>query len=76
VDASFLNIRNINLTYQLPKSITSRIKVNGAQVFVAAENVAFFSKRKGMNNQQNFSGVTSNAYPPARVISGGFNLNF
>lgn len=76
VDASFLNIRNISLSYDLPQSLTSRIKVEGAQVFVSAENVAFFSKRKGMNNQQNFSGVTSNAYPPARIISGGFTLNF
>ncbi|MBX2926767.1 MAG: SusC/RagA family TonB-linked outer membrane protein [Saprospiraceae bacterium] len=76
VDASFLNIRNVNLTYSLPKSFISKMKLNGGNVFVAMENVAFFSKRVGMNNQQAFSGVTSNAYPPARVFSGGFNINF
>ena len=76
IDASYLNIRNINLSYSLPKGLISKWKISGAQVFVGAENVAFFSKRKGMNNQQAFSGVTSNAYPPARVISGGFTLNF
>ncbi len=76
VDASFLNIRNINLTYTLPQSFLSKIRLEGAQIFVSAENVAFFSKRKGMNNQQNFSGVTFNAYPPAKIISGGINLNF
>ena len=76
IDASFLNIRNINLTYSLPKSLVSKFKIEGGQVFVAAENVAFFSKRVGMNNQQAFSGITSNAYPPARVISGGFTLTF
>lgn len=76
VDASYLNIRNVNLSYNLPKALMSKLKLNGAQIFVGAENVAFFSRRKGMNNQQAFSGVTSNAYPPARVISGGFNLTF
>lgn len=76
IDASYLNIRNVNLSYSLPKGLISKWKISGAQVFVGAENVAFFSKRKGMNNQQAFSGVTSNAYPPARVISGGFTLNF
>jgi TonB-linked SusC/RagA family outer membrane protein len=76
IDASYLNIRNVNLSYSLPKALISKWKISGAQVFVGAENVAFFSKRKGMNNQQAFSGVTSNAYPPARVISGGFTLNF
>ncbi|HMO41359.1 MAG TPA: SusC/RagA family TonB-linked outer membrane protein [Saprospiraceae bacterium] len=75
-DASFINIRNINVSYRLPRSFTSRIKINNGQVFVGAENVAFFSRRVGMNNQQAFSGVTSNAYPPARVISGGFNVTF
>lgn len=76
VDASFLNIRNINLSYNLPQSMLGKMKLTGANVFVAMENVAFFSKRVGMNNQQAFSGVTSNAYPPARVLSCGFNINF
>lgn len=75
IDASYLNIRNISLAYALSKSITSRLKINNGQFFVAAENVAFFSKRKGMNNQQAFSGVTSNAYPPARVLTAGITLN-
>lgn len=75
IDASYLNIRNINLTYTLPKSLISKIKANNAQVFATVENVAFFSKRKGMNNQQAFSGVTSNAYPPSRVFTLGFTLN-
>lgn len=75
VDASYLNIRTINLSYNLPKSLVSKMKVNNGQFFVSVENVAFFSKRKGMNNQQAFSGVTSNAYPPARVFTAGFTLN-
>lgn len=75
IDASYLNIRNINLTYTLPKFLISKIKANNAQVFATVENVAFFSKRKGMNNQQAFSGVTSNAYPPSRVFTLGFTLN-
>jgi len=75
-DASFLNIRSISLTYSLPQSLVSRFKITNAQLFVSAENVLFSSKRVGMNNQQAFSGVTSNAYPPARVVSGGVTLNF
>ncbi len=76
IDASYLNIRTVSVTYALPKALLSRWKVNNSQVFVSAENLAFFSKRKGLNNQQAFSGVTSNGYPPARVISAGLSLNF
>jgi hypothetical protein len=76
VDASFFNIRSISLSYNLPQSLISKFKITNAQFFVTGENVAFFSKRKGMNNQQAFSGVTSNAYPPARVVTAGVTLNF
>jgi len=75
IDASYINIRSLNLSYNLPRTMVSRLSLTGAQIFVSAENLAFFSKRKGMNNQQAFSGVTSNAYPPARVISGGLIVN-
>ncbi|MBE7170615.1 MAG: TonB-dependent receptor [Williamsia sp.] len=76
IDASYFNIRTVTLAYTLPKPLLSRLSINNSQVFVSAENAAFFSKRKGMNNQQAFTGVTSNAYPPARVITGGISLNF
>ncbi len=77
VDASYFNIRSINLTYSLPKSLANKMKINGGQFFVSMENVAFFNKNKrvGLNNQQAFSGVTSNAYPPARVFTVGLNFN-
>ncbi len=75
IDASYFNVRTINLSYELPKTILSRINVSNAQVFVSAENLSFSSKRKGLNNQQAFSGVTSNAYPPARIITTGLTLN-
>ncbi|MBC7873701.1 MAG: SusC/RagA family TonB-linked outer membrane protein [Ferruginibacter sp.] len=74
-DASFFNIRTVSLSYDLPQSLISRFRVTNAQFFLSAENVAFFSKRRGMNNQQAFSGVTSNAYPPARIVTIGLSLN-
>ncbi|MCW3088442.1 MAG: TonB-dependent receptor plug [Sediminibacterium sp.] len=75
IDASYLNIRTVSLSHVLPSSVLSKLNLSGGQFFVSAENVAFFAKRKGMNNQQQFSGITSNAYPPARVITVGFTLN-
>jgi TonB-linked SusC/RagA family outer membrane protein len=75
VDASYVNIRAVSLGYDLPESFISRLSITRLQVFVSGENLAFFSRRKGLNNLQHFSGVTSNAYSPARVISAGLNLN-
>ena len=75
IDASYFNIRTINLTYNLPKTILSKIKMSGGQVFISAENVAFISKRKGLNNQTAFTGITGGGYPPARIITAGINFN-
>jgi hypothetical protein len=75
IDASYFNIRSMNVAYQLPQTLLSKARINSAQVFVSAENIAFISKRKGMNNQNAFSGITSNAYPPARVITTGITFN-
>jgi hypothetical protein len=75
VDASYVNIRAVSLGYSLPQSFISRLNISRLQLFVSGENLGFFSKRKGLNNQQHFSGVTTNGYSPVRVISGGLNLN-
>jgi hypothetical protein len=69
IDASFLNIRTVNLSYSFRNLLTT----NG-QFFIAGENLGFISKRRGMNSQQAFSGVTSNAYPSARIITAGLTL--
>jgi TonB-linked SusC/RagA family outer membrane protein len=75
IDASYFNIRTVNFSYTLPKSLINRMKISNGQIFLSLENALFTSKRTGLNNQQAFSGVTSNAYPPARIFSAGININ-
>lgn len=75
-DASYLSINNISLAYNLPRDITSKIGSSGARVFVSAENVHFFTKRKGMNVNGSFAGTTSDSYDAARVINAGISLTF
>lgn len=74
--ASYLSINNINITYNLGKGIVSRLHANSARLFVSAENLKFFTARKGMNVNGAFSGQTSDSYDAARIINFGINLNF
>ncbi|MBF8964842.1 TonB-dependent receptor [Pontibacter sp. FD36] len=74
VDASYLNIRNATLTYSVPSSISSRFSIQNARIYASGENLHLFSARKGMNVGQSFTGVTSNSYTPARVLSLGLNV--
>lgn len=75
-DATYLSINNISLAYNLPKEVISRIGASGVRVFVSAENVHFFTKRKGMNVNGSFGGTTGDTYDAARVLNAGISLNF
>ena len=45
-DASFVRVRNISLTYHIPKTLLDRIKVSNMSVYVNAVNPLLFSKYK------------------------------
>ena len=75
-DASYLNISNINLGYTFPAKWWNG-KINNLRVYIACDNVFYWSKRKGLDPRQSFSGGTTNVnYSPIRTISGGVTLTF
>lgn len=76
IDASYINIRNITLTYTLPSSIPSKLGFDQIKVFAGAENLYVFSKRKGLNPAESFNGTNSPVYTPNRLINAGFNIGF
>ena len=76
VDASYFAIKNITLTYTLPKSLTHKAGLNSVRVFCAADNVALFSHLDGMDPQYNFSGGTGYTYPGNKTWTLGLEVNF
>jgi len=75
IDASYLNLRSVNLSYVLPKTLLDRVNVRNATVYVAGENLGWASQRKGMYVSGSFAGTTSNTYTPARTFTVGLNVN-
>ena len=76
-DASYLSLNNINVGYTFPKSWTKKIGVESFRVYCAADNICYWSKRKGLDPRQDIKGGASNAYySPIRTISGGVRLTF
>ncbi len=76
-DASYLNISNINVGYTLPQSFTQQFGVNSFRVYVACDNVAYWSQRQGLDPRYSFSGSSNySTYAPIRTISGGITLEF
>ncbi|WP_261387344.1 TonB-dependent receptor [Chitinophaga pinensis] len=72
--ASYVNLRRVSLGYTLPKAWTSAMHISGANIFASGENLYLKTARKGMNVTQAFTGVTSNVYSPARVVTVGINV--
>jgi hypothetical protein len=73
-DGSYLNIKNITLSYQLPEDLVNKLKVGGLQVFANIDNVHLFSAKKGMDPQRSFTGTSDFSYVPYRTFSFGFNV--
>ena len=75
--ASYLNLQNVNLGYTLPERLTSKVNIAAIRFYVAAENLYYWSARKGFDPRQSFSSATSAAnYSPMRTVSGGITLKF
>ncbi len=77
VSSNYLSLNNLTLGYTLPHKLMSKIGIQRLRVFVACENVWYWSKRDGLDPRQSITGGASQAYySPVRTISGGINLTF
>ena len=75
-DASYLVIKNVALSYALPKKWAGALKMQGITVSATCENLATFTARQGMNPQQGFSGSQGNYLPTARIYSAAVSFKF
>ena len=75
--ASYLNIENINFGYTFPAKLTRKAMIEKLRLYLACENVAYFSKRKGFDPRQSYTNTTNaTRYSPMRTISIGATVTF
>lgn len=84
-DGSYLRLKTLSLSYNLPKSLLSRISVDKVQLYVTAENLFTITKYKGYDPEVNaaqfqtdpvVSGIDFGTYPQTRTFIFGVNLEF
>lgn len=77
VSSDYLSLNNLTLGYTFPRKWMSKIGIQRLRIYVACENVWYWSTRKGLDPRQSITGGASQAYySPVRTISGGLNLTF
>jgi TonB-linked SusC/RagA family outer membrane protein len=74
--ASYLNLNSITLGYNVPKDLLNNIAMKEAYIFLSGENLAFFNKRKGMNNLGAFNGTVDNTYNFNKLFTVGARIKF
>lgn len=82
-DGSYLRVKTIILSYQLPKSLLSKINLNDVRVYATGENLLTFTNYSGFDPEVNAfggsniaRGIDYGTYPQTRNIIFGLNVTF
>ena len=72
-NASYTRIKNIQIGYTIPQSISEKIKLKYIRVYVNAQNPFTFTKFQGLDPE---SAVGGSQYPNMKVFTGGITVRF
>ena len=74
---SYLSLSNVQIGYNFPKKMIQKIKLNKLHIYVAGNNLAIATARRGYNPMTSFtSGSDTHAYSPLSTIMGGIKITF
>ncbi len=71
-DASFIALRNVSLSYNLPQKLLQKIKVSNLQVYIRGNNLKYWTAYKDAYSPETVLG----AYPITKVWTFGTNITF
>lgn len=82
-DASYLRIKSVTLSYNLPISTVKAIKLSSAKVFVTGSNLLTLTKYTGYDPEANtygqsttLVGIDMGGYPQSKSVQFGLNIVF
>lgn len=75
-DASYLRLRNVNLSYTIPQSLLDRVKgISNIRVYLQGQNLLTWTRWTSFDPEDN-NNIAQFEYPAARTITAGISLNF
>ena len=74
--SDYFSINNITLGYTLPKRWLRSLGIGSLRIYGAADNVALFSARKGLDPRMSYTTASTDRYTHIRTISGGLKVTF
>ena len=73
---SYMRLKNLTLSYTLPKQLVSKASLSNVQVFVQSDNLFTIHRNQGLDPEQGITGLTYYRYPAMRSFTGGINVTF
>ncbi|MGK9119316.1 SusC/RagA family TonB-linked outer membrane protein [Olivibacter jilunii] len=89
-NGSYLRVKSVTLSYNLPETLLSRLKLSNVKVYVTGENLFTVTNYKGFDpevnaftntndatqNKNTFVGIDYGTYPQTRNLIFGLNVSF
>jgi hypothetical protein len=80
-DGSYLRLKNIQLGYTLPMSLTSKVNIDKLRIYIGAKNLLTFTKYTGFDPEVGETtllerGFDRGTYPQSKMYIVGLNLSF
>ena len=66
---SYMRLKNLTLSYNLPKQWISKLSLSSVQVYVQGDNLFTIHRNQGLDPEQGITGITYYRYPAMRTIS-------
>jgi TonB-linked SusC/RagA family outer membrane protein len=76
IDASYVRLKNVQLSYRLPKSLLNAVHVASVSVYVSASNLLTISKLNEWNLDPEVPPGRINYYPQVSLRTAGLNIQF
>jgi len=79
-DASYVKLRNVQLSYSFPQAVVRRLKLSNLTLLLSGQNLFTWTKFYGVDPENNIVGGTYNynstVIPTTKIFNFGLNLSF
>ena len=77
VRSDYLALNNVRVGYTLPQKFLNKTGVSAVNLWVSADNLFLFSKRRGFNPTTSETGASARySYPPLTNLTAGLRVKF
>ncbi|MEM6543239.1 MAG: hypothetical protein AAF634_18945, partial [Bacteroidota bacterium] len=75
-DGSYARLKNATLSYTFPMTVSSKLGISNARIFVSGQNLLTITNYSGLDPEVGLSGIQRADFPQTAIYSLGLNINF